>query len=79
MALNKESNVFIHLKYIFTYISDAKLTAGIFNGPQIRELMKNNNFDRNMNTKELKSWVALKYIIKYSLGNQRSNNYIDMI
>ena len=40
MALNKESNAFINLKYIFPNVSDAKLTAGIYNGPQIRELMK---------------------------------------
>ena len=45
MALNKESNAFIH-QYIFPYVSDAKLTAEIFNGPQIRELIKNDNLDR---------------------------------
>ena len=32
-----------------------------------------------MNTKELKAWVALKDIIKYFLGIQRNNNYIEMI
>ena len=53
--------------------------AGILNGPQIIELMENDNFDRNMNNKELKSWVALKDIIKYFLGKQRINNYIEMI
>ena len=36
MTLNKEGNAFIHLKYICPHICDAKLTAGIFNGPQIR-------------------------------------------
>ena len=33
-------------KYIFPRVSDAKLTEGIVNGPQIRELMKNDNFDQ---------------------------------
>ena len=64
MTLNNEGNAFIHLKNIYPYISDAKLTAGIFNGPHIKELMKDDNFDQNMNTKELKACVALKYIIK---------------
>ena len=57
-AFYKEGNAFIHLKYIFHIVSDAKLTEGIFNGPQIRELMKNDNFDRKMNNKELNAWVA---------------------
>ena len=43
--------------------------AGIFNGRPIRELMENDNFDRNINNKELKAWVALKDIIKYFLDN----------
>ena len=34
---------------MFPHVSDTKFMAGIFNGPQIRELMKNDNFDRNMN------------------------------
>ena len=44
-ALNKEGNAFIHLKNIFPGVSNAKLMAGIFNGPQIRELIKNDNFE----------------------------------
>ena len=44
-ALNKEGNAFIHLKHIFPGVSNAKLMAGIFNGPQIRELIKNDNFE----------------------------------
>ena len=70
-ALNKEGNALIHLKNIFPQISDAKLMAGILNCPQIRELMRNDNFARNMNNKEIKPWLALKDIIKYFLGNQK--------
>ena len=54
-------NAFIHLKYIFPiYLSDAKLTVGIFKGPQIREFIKNVSIE--MNTKELKARVALKIL-----------------
>ena len=39
-ALNKEGNTFKYLAIYmrFPYISEAKLKAGIFVGPQIREL-----------------------------------------
>ena len=61
-ALNKEGYAFIYLKNIFPHISDAKLMGGIFNGPQIRELMKNDDFDRSMNDNELNAWISLKML-----------------
>ena len=38
-ALNKEGNGFKYLAMRFPYISEAKLKADIFVGPQIRELL----------------------------------------
>ena len=38
-ALNKEGNAFKYLDIRFPYISEAKLKADIFVGPQIRELL----------------------------------------
>ena len=54
-------------------------SIGIFNGPQIRELMINDDFDRSMNDNELNAWISLKNVIKYFLGNNRSDDYIEII
>lgn len=74
-AVNKESRAFTFLKQKFPCVSEAKLTAGIFDGSQIRELMKDPQFDESMEDKEKYAWLALKAIIKNFLGNYRSPEY----
>ena len=45
MARDREGSVFAFLQERFPRISIEKLKAGIFDGPQIRELMKDSMFD----------------------------------
>ena len=56
-----------------------KLKAGIFDGPQIRELMKDASFDESLNPIELFAWMALKSVIVNFLGNHRSSEYQKMV
>ena len=44
-ALDKDGQSFLFLQTKFPYVSDAKLRTGVFDGPQIRELMKDSSFD----------------------------------
>ena len=44
-ALDHNGSTMQFLRRKFTKISEAKITAGILNGPQIRELTHDNNFD----------------------------------
>lgn len=74
-ALNKEGRAFNFLSRKFPNISDAKLKAGIFDGPQIRELMKDQEFEQNMEGSERNAWVAFKSIVQNFLGNHRSQEY----
>ena len=58
-ALNKESLLRIYFKYLlqkFPLISDAKLHAGIFDGPKIRTLLKDKDFDIKMVGIERDAW-----------------------
>ena len=45
-ALNKGNPSFKFLQSKFPAVSDAKLGAGVFNGPQIRELIRDTTFDK---------------------------------
>ena len=74
-ALDKESRAFVFLKQKFPRVSEAKLTAGIFDGPQIRELLKDPNFDESMQDIERKAWHSFKSIVLNFLGNHRSQEY----
>ena len=51
-AMDREGNGFAFLKEKFTQISMEKLKDGIFDGPQIRELMKDQMFDEALSKAE---------------------------
>ncbi|GBP17968.1 hypothetical protein EVAR_16910_1 [Eumeta japonica] len=56
--MNKDGGGFQYLKTKFPRISDAKMKEGIFVGPQIRELMKDSNFESTLNEAEQRAWTA---------------------
>jgi hypothetical protein len=60
-------------------LSEAKIKEGIFVGPQIRELAKDKNFDSILNEVELTTWTAFKDISKNFLGNNKANNYQEIV
>ena len=45
-AMNQEEAVFAYLREMFRRLSEAKFKESIFIGPQIRDLMKDEYFDR---------------------------------
>uniref|UniRef100_A0A6A7G0F0 Uncharacterized protein n=1 Tax=Hirondellea gigas TaxID=1518452 RepID=A0A6A7G0F0_9CRUS len=69
----KPSFAFMNQK--FPRISEARLKAGIFDGPKIRELLKDHNFDESMEDNERKAWISFKSIITNFLGSHRSLDY----
>ena len=50
-----------------------KIKAGIFDGLQIRELIKETSFDDALNPAEVFPWLSLKSVITNFLGNHRSS------
>ena len=67
-ALHKNAAAFQHL-------STAKLKEGIFVGPQIREVLKDMDFEELLNLKELRAWEAFKSVCSGFLGNTRVPDY----
>ena len=61
-------------KYILTTfpaLSCEKIKAGVFDGPQIRVLVRDENFVHVMTGKEKAAWLSFKAIIQDFLGNKR--------
>ena len=50
-----------------------KLEAHIFDGPQIRELMKDPMFDKALSKAELSAWQSLKSVVTNFLGTGVQN------
>ena len=54
---------------------DAKFKEGIFDGPQIRKLLKDDVFVTKMTGTEKRSWISLKNVVKQFLGNVKSSDW----
>ena len=59
----------------FPNISEAKLTEGIFGGPQIREVLIDPKFEKELTSIELCAWKAFKWLCANFLGNKRSPSF----
>ena len=62
----------------FPRLSDAKLKEGIFIGPQIRDLIKEEYFDQLLEGDEKAVWDSFKFV-KTILGKRRAQNYEDLV
>ena len=74
-AMDKNGAAFQHLCTVFPGLSAAKLKEGIFVGPQIREVLKDTDFEELLTLKELRAWEAFKSVCSDFLGNTRVPNY----
>ena len=54
----------MYLRKQFEKLSDAKIKEGIFDGPQIRKMFKDQNFIHHMNEIEKSAWLSLKVLSK---------------
>ena len=58
-ALNKEGNCLKYLRASFPSLSDEKVKQGISDGPDIRKMMKDNDFPQTMTAVERRLGVHL--------------------
>ena len=70
----------------FTYFCQAfpgltmeKLKAGIFDSPQILQLIRHPEFENSMNEVKLEEWKALVQVVKTFLGNNKARNYAELV
>jgi hypothetical protein len=73
-AMNEEAAAFTYLREKFSKLSEAKLKEGVFIGPQIRDLIKDEYFDRLLQGDEKSAWDSFKSVVKGFLGNRRAQN-----
>ena len=66
-------------KAVIFRLSEAKLKEGIFIGPQIRDLIKDEYFDKLLQGDEKAVWDSFKFVVKGFLGNRRAQNYEDLV
>lgn len=78
-ALDADGSCFKYLENEFAYKSDAKLKQGIFDGPEIRRLLKDEKFPTTMTGIQKNAWLSFKEVVENFLGNHRSQNYRELV
>ena len=53
--------------------------SGIFIGPQIRDIIKDEYFDKLLQGDEKAAWDSFKFVVKVFLGNRRAQNYEELV
>jgi len=78
-AMNKEGTAFTYLREKFPRLSKTKLKEGIFIGPQIRDLIRDEYFDKLLQGDEKTVWDSFKSVVKGFLGNRRAPKYDNLV
>lgn len=53
--------------------------SGVFNGPQINQLIKNHEFIELLSVVEKRAWIATINVIQNFLGNKKADNYVEIV
>ncbi|RUS71032.1 hypothetical protein EGW08_021203 [Elysia chlorotica] len=78
-ALDTDGECFKYLCEAFPGVTYEKLKAGIFDGPQIRKLIKDTSFVRSIKSAEKNAWESFVSVVREFLGNRRSENYKELV
>ena len=72
--MDKNGDCFKYICKTFPGLSDEKKKAGVFDGQQIRTLMKDKNFVLSINDTEKNAWNVFVKVTNEFLGNKSQKN-----
>ena len=78
-ALDKESAAFKYLLDFFPKLSEAKVKAGVFVGPQIKKIIESEEFPKKLKRKEKAAWNSFVAVVHGFLGNHKDKNYVKLV
>lgn len=70
-ALNRDGPAFQNLRQKFPTLREAKIKEGIFIGPQIRNILKDEHFDSTLTDIEKNAWNDFRLVVINFLGNKK--------
>ncbi|KAL7868474.1 hypothetical protein SRHO_G00098580 [Serrasalmus rhombeus] len=60
-------------------LSEAKIKAGVFVGPQIKKIVECTEFPKKLNRKERAAWNSFVAVVRGFLGNHKDENYVQLV
>lgn len=77
--LNPESEALKHIQELFPKLSEAKVKAGVFVGPQVKRLIDSDSFLQKLSDVERAAWTSFVSVVKGFLGNNKAENYREIV
>ena len=74
-ALDSDGECFQHIVSAFPKLLFDKIKASVFDGPQIRTLLRDEEFVNKINDKERAAWLSFVAVTQSFLGNKKADNY----
>jgi hypothetical protein len=74
-SLDRSGDCFHYICRTFPGLSNEKIKAGIFDGPQIRTFVRDPNFIQSMRDPEAAAWTSFVEVIEGFLGRNKAQNY----
>ena len=78
-ALPVDGGCFNNICNFFPGMSNEKLKAGMFDGTQIRKIMRDSGFVKSMTVVESAAWISFSLVVKNFLGNTKADNYKEVV
>src|SRR5215471_17455901 len=78
-AMDRNGTAFLYLLQKLLLLSDAKIREGVFAGPDIRSVLRDEVFERIITGDEQRAWHAFREVVTGFLGNKRADNYKDLV
>lgn len=78
-ALDPTSDAMKYLQNVFPKLSEAKIKGGIFVGPQVKKLLRDDTFISKLLPVQRKAWKSFGDVVNGFLGNHRMDNYRDVV
>ena len=74
-ALDNDAATSQHLQSLFPKLSESKVKAGIFVGPQVKKILKSDECMEMLNETEKEAWKSFAAVVNGFLGNHMDDNY----
>ena len=78
-VLDKSERGFDYICFEFSGPSIEKKMSRVFDGPQIRQLLRDISFVSSMNPIKARAWMAFTNVIKDFLANKKTDNYKELM
>ena len=78
-ALDKDGAAYKYFQNLFPKLSEAKAKGGVFIGPQLKLILKSDEFLETLSAVEKNAWIRFAAVVQGFLGNNKEDNYAELV